>query len=238
MSSEKSIIDIKSWDGTISFGEFYAAACAFAEQWKKFSSGLPQWSWVKCPKPHGVPATSVEGYLCMDGAILPRSTMEDNHECGDGGVEEMVCLAEEELIDSAVLVQQHKHERSHYDFHVVYSLSYRVPVLYFRAYWSDGQPLALGDVENDIPASTLRELNVSKWTFITQEEHPYLNRPWFTLHPCGTSEWMKLLFTSDASAVALGGVAVDRYLVSWFSVVAQVFGLKLPFEMFSNSCQP
>nr|GMD64276.1 ubiquitin-like-conjugating enzyme ATG10 [Ipomoea batatas] len=247
MSSENSIIDIKSWDGTISFGEFYVAACAFAEQWKKFSSGLPQWSWVKCPKPHGVPATRVEGYLCMDGVIIPRSTMDDNHECGDGGVEEMVCLAEEELIDSAVLsdvsllkVQQHKHERCHYDFHVVYSLSYRVPVLYFRAYWSvsslvfalfwdrnnasifllsvDGQPLALGDVENGIPASTLRELN----------EHPYLNRPWFTLHPCGTSEWMKLLFTSDASAVTLGRVAVDRYLVSWFSVVAQVFGLKLP----------
>lgn len=33
----------------------------------------------------------------------------------------------------------------------------------------DGQPLALGDMENDIPASTLQELKVSKWTFITLE---------------------------------------------------------------------
>lgn len=32
-------------------------------------------------------------------------------------------------------VQQDNHERCHYDFHVVYSLSYRAPVLYFRAYW-------------------------------------------------------------------------------------------------------
>nr|GMD67025.1 ubiquitin-like-conjugating enzyme ATG10 isoform X1 [Ipomoea batatas] len=237
MSSEKSIIDIKSWDGTISFGEFYAAACAFAEQWKKFSSSLPQWSWVKCPKPHGVPATSVSHYtyfacFCHAGpfdifiSILDYSILQIfNQSSSQSDV-------------SLLKVQQHKHERCHYDFHVVYSLSYRVPVLYFCAYWSDGQPLALGDVENGIPASTLRELNVSKWTFITQEEHPYLNRPWFTLHPCGTSEWMKLLFTSDASAVTLGRVAVDRYLVSWFSVVAQVFGLKLPFEMLSNSCQP
>lgn len=33
-------------------------------------------------------------------------------------------------------VQSNRHEAHYYDFHIVYSASYRVPVLYFRAYCS------------------------------------------------------------------------------------------------------
>lgn len=235
MSLERSTIDIETWDGTISSGEFYFSNCSFAEKWKKFNSALPQWSWCRCPELLGFPSSRVEGYLRVDGIIPPRrSTMEDNHECDDGGLKEMVCLEEEEFIDSAALVQPERHERCHYDFHVVYSLSYGVPVLYFRAYSSDGQPLALHDIETDMPAITRQELSSFKWTFITQEDHPYLNHPWFTLHPCGTSEWMKMLFSRDTSAMALGGVAIDRYMVSWFSVVSKAFGLQLPLEMFGS----
>ncbi|CAH9109734.1 unnamed protein product [Cuscuta epithymum] len=236
MSSERSIIDKGSWDGSISSREFYIAACAFSEQWQKFNPAFPQWSWCRCPKLLGVPSSGVDGYLCVDGVIPPPgSTVEDNHEYGDGIIKETGCLEEDDIIDSAALVQPQRCERCCYDFHIVYSLSYRVPVLYFRAYWSDGQPLALQELEKNIPESTRQELTVHKWTFITQEEHPYLNQPWFTLHPCGTSEWMKLLFTRDTSTLALGGVAVHRYMVSWFSFIAKVFGLKLPFGMFRSS---
>ncbi|CAA2995495.1 Hypothetical predicted protein [Olea europaea subsp. europaea] len=130
-------------------------------------------------------------------------------------------------------VQDYCREVNHYDFHIVYSASYRVPVLYFRAYQSDGQTLVLDEIEKDIPPNSGKMLRESKWTFITQEEHPQLNRPWYTLHPCGTSDWMKLLLTNEAS-VAQGEVATNKYLVSWFSVVGQVFGLKIPFEMLDN----
>uniref|UniRef100_A0A2N9F8V7 Ubiquitin-like-conjugating enzyme ATG10 n=1 Tax=Fagus sylvatica TaxID=28930 RepID=A0A2N9F8V7_FAGSY len=61
-------------------------------------------------------------------------------------------------------------------------------------------------------------------------EHPYLNRPWYKLHPCGTSEWMKLLFHADP-AFAKTGLAIELYLVAWLSVVGQVAGLRIPFEM-------
>lgn len=40
----------ESWDGTLSSSEFYVAACAFVEQWRKFNSSLPQWSWVPSTK--------------------------------------------------------------------------------------------------------------------------------------------------------------------------------------------
>ena len=60
-----------------------------------------------------------------------------------------------------------------------------------------------------------------------------MNRPWYKLHPCGTSEWMKLLFLGDES-LAIKGVAVQQYLVSWLSVVGQVVGLRIPFEMLNH----
>ncbi|KVH94181.1 hypothetical protein Ccrd_003757 [Cynara cardunculus var. scolymus] len=63
-------------------------------------------------------------------------------------------------------------------------------------------------------------------------EHPYLNRPWYMLHPCGTSEWMKLLLVGVDNSMATNGT--ERYMISWFSVVGQVFGLKLPFEMLKS----
>ncbi|KAG5106348.1 hypothetical protein JHK82_043318 [Glycine max] len=61
-------------------------------------------------------------------------------------------------------------------------------------------------------------------------EHPYLNRPWYKLHPCGTSDWMKLLFNGDSSLNKKDFV-IEQYLVSWFSAIGLVVGLKMPLEM-------
>ncbi|XP_059459571.1 ubiquitin-like-conjugating enzyme ATG10 isoform X2 [Corylus avellana] len=118
-------------------------------------------------------------------------------------------------------VQSNCSKVPYYDLHIIYSASYRVPVLFFRAYYSDGEPLGFNAIEKDLPAHSAKALLDSKWTFITQEEHSYLNRPWFKLHPCGTSEWMKLLFHVDVS-VAKNGVTIELYLLSWLSVVGQV----------------
>ncbi|KAL3517905.1 hypothetical protein ACH5RR_020494 [Cinchona calisaya] len=221
-----------SWDGTLSRDEFQVAATSFAERWNKFNSALPQFSWVARPNPPYLPPTSqAEGYLAVENVIMSRT---DEESCGGGDYEEgkevTSCSDEDGFVDIATLAQNHDHASHHYDFHVVYSTSYRVPVLYFRAYHSDGQVLILDDVEKSIPVNSAKLLMESKWTFITQEDHPYLNRPWYTLHPCGTSEWMKLLFNNELG-VAEGGVVVAKYLVSWFSVVGQVFGLKIPFGM-------
>ncbi|XP_006350430.1 ubiquitin-like-conjugating enzyme ATG10 isoform X2 [Solanum tuberosum] len=198
-----------SWDGTITSTQFHNAASTFSEIWNNFDLGFPHWSWINCPKKPGFAATKLQGYLSLENMILHRTTE----------------------------VQKDSKERHHYDFHVIYSSSFRVPVLYFRAYCSDGEPLAIEDLEKDFPAYTAQELAVSKWTFITREEHPYLNRPWYTLHPCGTSEWMKLLFSNEPSVVSQGGVAIEKYLTSWFSVVSPVFGFKIPlkFSTFMNS---
>lgn len=236
MAANRGNIDISGWHGTISRHEFHTAASAFAERWNKFNTALPQCSWVARPDSPYRPSTSKdEGYLSVENVIVFPTTAAESCRGGDDKEreEELSCSQEDDFIDGATIVQNHYDASHHYDFHVVYSASYRVPVLYFHAYCSDGRILVLDDVEKSIPATSAELLMLSKWTFITQEDHPYLNRPWYTLHPCGTSEWMKMLFSNEP-APAEGGAAVAKYLVSWFSVVGQVFGLKIPFEMLSS----
>ncbi|KAF7152773.1 hypothetical protein RHSIM_Rhsim01G0247600 [Rhododendron simsii] len=226
--------DSLNWDGTLSSSEFRIAALAFAEKWNRFNStSLPQWSWSLCPKHPWTAAHEAEGYLSLENVFLREFSEENDDEVSDVGKEQPSCSGQDDAIDGAILVQSRGDEIHLYDFHIVYSLSYRVPVLYFRGYCSDGQPLALDYIEKDLPSNSAKLLMESKWTFITQEEHPFLNRPWCTLHPCGTSEWMKLLLSTDASR-AQHRVEFENYLVSWFSVIGQVVGLRIPFEMLNT----
>ncbi|CAI9107261.1 OLC1v1006579C1 [Oldenlandia corymbosa var. corymbosa] len=228
-------IDTKSsWDGTLSWDEFCIAARAFMEQWNRFNADLPPFSWVPRPNPPWIPPSSQsEGYLSVDNVLIfgrTEETCKKGDDKEEEEEEEFSCCDNDNVVDPAMLAQTDEVSSHHYDFNIIYNVSYRVPVLYFRAYLSDGQVLGLDDIIKSIPSSTKRLLMESKWTFITQEDHPYLNRPWFTLHPCGTSEWLKMLFNSDP-ARAQGGLSVAQYLVAWFSVVGQLFDLKIPFEM-------
>jgi hypothetical protein len=50
---KEAVMDILSWDGTLSSGDFRLAACAFMEKWKSVMSASPPWSWVPCPKQPG-----------------------------------------------------------------------------------------------------------------------------------------------------------------------------------------
>ncbi|XP_057508814.1 ubiquitin-like-conjugating enzyme ATG10 isoform X1 [Actinidia eriantha] len=235
MVSSRPDFDILTWDGTISPSDFRVVALDFAEKWKRFNTTtIPQWSWVPCSKRPWIVAHQREGYLSLEN-VFHRGSSEENQDASSQiGKEEPNWSDQDDAIDNTTL--SCAHETHHYDFHIVYSSSYRVPVLYFRAYCSDGQPLDLDDIEKDLPANAAKVLTESKWTFITQEEHPHLNRPWYTLHPCGTSEWMKLLLVTDASR-AKGRVAFEKYLVSWLSVVGQVIGLRTPIEMLRESDQ-
>ncbi|CAG2248941.1 ATG10 [Mytilus edulis] len=77
-----------------------------------------------------------------------------------------------------------------YEYHVVYSHSYNVPVLYFNVYHQNGKLLSLDEVWSDIPECYRDRLLEERWSFITQQEHPLLGRPFFMLHPCHTKDLM------------------------------------------------
>lgn len=190
-------------DGTLSHGDFVASAKALIEKWKEIDvdDALPDWRWKPCCK-MGVPSEE-EGYLALEGVYR-------NH----GGSQVQSCSGNLHF----------------YDYHVVYSFSYKVPVLYFQGHQSGGQLLTLDEIKEDLPSLSLKLLGESRWTFITREEHPHFSRPWFTLHPCGTSDCMKLLLEGmqDKDQQV-------RYLPAWLTVVGQAVGLKIPLGLHCNS---
>ncbi|XP_024014863.1 ubiquitin-like-conjugating enzyme ATG10 isoform X2 [Eutrema salsugineum] len=214
-------------DGRLTLEGFSVAARAFADKWKRHNQSFPPWSWVPLINRTLLVSNKEEGYLSLEKIFILSSLEESPEEESLDVTPDF--LDKEESIDHTILVQNVENEAHYYDFHIVYSASYGVPVLYFRGYCSDGKPLSLDVIKKDLPSSSVSLLLESKWTFITQEEHPYLNRPWFKLHPCGTEEWIKLLSQRSSS----GGcqMPVELYLVSWFSVVGQVVGLRITLEM-------
>ncbi|XP_045788804.1 ubiquitin-like-conjugating enzyme ATG10 [Trifolium pratense] len=228
MDLKEAVKDKIPWDGNLSLNEFSLSASTFSDKWKMFNHSFPPWLWNPCPKHHLNSSHKVEGYLSLENVCLVKSCEEEKNHRSLSWKEESNISQAEEPFDHATLVCP-EFEANHYDFHIVYSPSYRVPVLYFRSYYSDGQPLPLSEIEKDLPGHSAELLLESKWTFITQEEHPYLNRPWYKLHPCGTRDWMKLLLSDTYTSSNKN--FIEQYLVSWFSVVGQVVGLKISLEM-------
>lgn len=106
------------------------------------------------------------------------------------------------------------------DYHVVYSDSYCVPVLYFNAFHSNGQMLKHEElVKLFSPAH--REVMVSQiWTTVTQTEHPILQLPFYMLHPCKTASLMN-------NVKPVHSVNNDHYLLQWLSSVGSAVALDI-----------
>ncbi|XP_047068920.1 ubiquitin-like-conjugating enzyme ATG10 isoform X1 [Lolium rigidum] len=210
------------WDGTLSPDEFSASAKALVSKWGQIDvdDSLPDWAWRPCCR-MGVPSET-EGFLALEGVYQvggqPISLLNNGVDNGGG------------IVEHDTWVQRSCDNVHVYDFHIAYSFSYKVPVLYFQGHEAGGQLLTIDDIKKDLSSQSLKTLSESKWTFITREEHPHLSLPWFTLHPCGTSDWMKLLLDK------LGDK--DRslqYLSAWLSVVGQAVGLKIPLKLYCSS---
>uniref|UniRef100_A0A453CBD2 Ubiquitin-like-conjugating enzyme ATG10 n=1 Tax=Aegilops tauschii subsp. strangulata TaxID=200361 RepID=A0A453CBD2_AEGTS len=164
-----------------------------------------------------------EGFVALEGVYRIRAGSQIEESSDDP-------VPDDDVVGHDTSVQSSRDNVHLYDFHIVYSFSYKVPVLYFQGLQAGGQLLTLDEIKKDLPPHSLQLLNESKWTFITREEHPHLSRPWFTLHPCGTSDWMKLLLhklgDKDRSL---------QYLPAWLSVAGQAVGLKIPLKLYCSS---
>nr|XP_023960266.1 ubiquitin-like-conjugating enzyme ATG10 [Chrysemys picta bellii] len=112
-----------------------------------------------------------------------------------------------------------------YEYHVLYSSSYEVPVLYFRACFLDGRPLTLDEIWEGVHECYRARLLEGPWDTITQQEHPLLGQPFFVLHPCRTNEFMApVLANSQRENRNM------NYITSWLSIVGPVVGLNLPLS--------
>lgn len=120
-----------------------------------------------------------------------------------------------------------------YEYHVLYSCSYQIPVLYFRASTLDGRPVSLDEVWSNVHPNYRQRLLQGPWDTLTQQEHPLLGQPFFMLHPCRTEEFMK-----PALDLAQAEHKTANYIVTWLSVVGPVVGLDVPLSYSTSVSAP
>lgn len=101
------------------------------------------------------------------------------------------------------------------EYHVLFSPSYSVPVMYLRVYNSAGEPewstdkvCDILDLPDDLKVSLLKQ-------GLTQQPHPHLQTPFLQLHPCHTSKFMTSVHN------------YTNYLTSWLSLVGPSVGIYL-----------
>lgn len=110
---------------------------------------------------------------------------------------------------------------------------------------------------NGTPAQDLLVGVVTADRFVKQE-HPYLRRPWFCLHPCGTASMLALIFSQagreadtcsgqescrgQASQIRMSAEPVpanpgssfseETYLLAWLSLTGPILGMNVPYTLF------
>ncbi|XP_004678488.1 PREDICTED: ubiquitin-like-conjugating enzyme ATG10 [Condylura cristata] len=175
-----------------------------------------------------------DGYMCKTCFQVKNGTMMSHPEIS-APVE--TCLPIEEAVDSPlddseVTEPTAATEVIKYEYHVLYSCSYQVPVLYFRASFLDGRPLPLKAIWEGVHESYKSRLLQGPWDTITQQEHPILGQPFFVLHPCKTNEFMAPMLKNSWK--------INRnanYITSWLSIVGPVIGLNLPLSYAKAAAQ-
>ncbi|KAJ9591104.1 hypothetical protein L9F63_002385, partial [Diploptera punctata] len=137
--------------------------------------------------------------------------------------ESKLCDTFEEPLDTFLedksMLENTVEERTTWEYHVMYNQSYSVPTLHFNAWRSDGALLSLEEVWGRALKCYRGSLEDDKWTVLTQQEHPILRRPFYTLHPCRTAEFLESLKEKSSNI-----------LITWLSTFGPVVGLLLDFQ--------
>jgi ubiquitin-like-conjugating enzyme ATG10 len=125
------------------------------------------------------------------------------------------------------------------EYHIVYSPTYCVPVLYFNAYYAgndyctwhynwtttqlyialDGSSLTRSELEHHVfskvHVDALQNNSLIQQGAISQHDHPLLGQPFFYVHPCDTSALMAQLQITNTLS----------YIISWISFFGSPVGL-------------
>jgi hypothetical protein len=109
-------------------------------------------------------------------------------------------------------------------YSIVFSDTWKVPVLHFTVQDSHGNPCPRDLVLNMLPASSLQE---DTWDFISYDEHPITGTPSYFLHPCQTQDVMALMLKNGDNHRA-------TRLLSWLSLILPAVGHTLPSKTFQR----
>ncbi|KAM7166829.1 ubiquitin-like-conjugating enzyme ATG10 isoform 4-T6 [Macrochelys suwanniensis] len=162
---------------------------------------------------------------CKSRSLVLLEVVLTQSRCHKKFVNIKLTLCAEALDDSQVAGICATSEVIRYEYHVLYSSSYQVPVLYFRACFLDGRPLTLDEIWEGVHECYRARLQEGPWDTITQQEHPLLGQPFFVLHPCRTNEFMAPVLANSRRENRN-----INYITSWLSIVGPVVGLNLPLS--------
>jgi hypothetical protein len=109
-------------------------------------------------------------------------------------------------------------------FSIVFSDTWRVPVLYFTVQHEDGTLLLRSQVLEVIMNVDDNEI-ANTWDFVSYEEHPTTGEPSFFLHPCQTLARVQQLLQTQQTA----GVSP---LLSWVAMILPAVGFRIPTRAF------
>ncbi|NXJ02487.1 ATG10 enzyme, partial [Psophia crepitans] len=112
-----------------------------------------------------------DGYLSkthfqVRNGNVPPGCKEKN---SDNIEQALLAHVEEPLDDSQADGVCATEEVIRYEYHVLYSSSYQVPVLYFRACFLDGRPLTLDEIWRSVHECYQARLLEGPWDTITQQ---------------------------------------------------------------------
>ncbi|KAK4513075.1 uncharacterized protein ATC70_000113 [Mucor velutinosus] len=143
-------------------------------------------------------------------AIPKRSAVNEDVAVVDMAINGMDLEEEEDCTvrDSTEIIQL--------EHHIVYSTSYRVPVIYFKATFSDGTPLSHTEIFQYIIPDVYQDAIVS------QNDHPMLGTPCWYIHPCDTPSLMSTMAFEPLD-----------YLKVWLSVYGPIVKCRIPTSMFT-----
>jgi len=191
------------------------------------------WTWRRVEENDVGPRQ--DGMLIVSGLEWTLDDEDDLEE--EGEEEDPAALRTEDLDedeDPAALKIDRRRRRPIVtaECHVVWSVIYNVPVLYFAAHRADGMALSLHEVLRAIEVMSGGQRLETSGLFpsVLLEEHPHLQRPFFCLHPCNTSEVMGELLLASGN-----GAPPANELLSWLSLAAPLVGIHLPLSLLSSS---
>jgi len=108
-----------------------------------------------------------------------------------------------------------------WNYSIVFSPTYGVPVFYFRANFLDGTSVGREQVlrvlHRNVDATGEDD---DGWDFVSEEEHPVTGVPHYFLHPCQTPILLNLLSDTVEENISPG-----QLLLSWLSMILSI----LPF---------
>jgi hypothetical protein len=146
---------------------------------------------------------------------------------------EEVLWSDESVIDDPdVVVKDLEHQiessesESEWNFSIVYSETWRVPVLYFRVQQRDGTPCSRNHVLEVLAGDSHQNQVRDSWDFVSHEEHPISRCPSFFLHPCRTQERLETLQASTSDEALR--------LLSWMSMIFPSVGYSISSRTFQQ----